>query len=135
MIPIQPTDLIILAIRVVVSSLTTAELIARNKHGRSLRQQQGGQHISNLPPTQLNNLRIIGGPFSAAIPGAIVGIAVTVILAIRFIVLFVIADQIAKSETVMRGYKVHRRPSHSSLMIDVVSSPINTRFHNLPVML
>src|SRR5881397_1302563 len=120
MIPIQPTDLIILAIRVVVSSLTTAELIARNKHGRSLRQQQGGQHISNLPPAQLNNLRIIGGPFSAAIPRAIVGVAVVVILAVRFIVFFVIADQIAKSETVVGGYKVHRNPSSSSLTIEDV---------------
>ena len=82
-------------------ALAAAHLVAGQQHRDALRQEQGCQKIALLTQAQLQNLRIVSLAFSAAIPGAVVAFPVAVALAVGFIALFVVADQIAQGETVV----------------------------------
>ena len=46
---------------------------------------------------QLEDLGIVGRPFDAAVPGAVVVGAVAAALAVRFVVLLVVGDEIAQA--------------------------------------
>ena len=63
-------------------------------------------------------LRIVGGSLDAAVPRAVVALTVTVVLAVGFIVLFIVGNQIMKREAVMSGYEVDAgiRPSSGGLV-------------------
>src|SRR5262249_11726867 len=102
-LPVQPTDLIVLTIGVVVSLLRSAELVAAQEHWHSLRQKQHRQKIALLLAAQILNLRIVSRTFGAAVPGTIMRITVTIFLTIAFIVLLVVADEIVQGESIMRG--------------------------------
>jgi hypothetical protein len=66
-----------------------------------LRKKKCGRKIPPLPFAQRVDLRIAGWTFDTAIPGEIVVVAVIVPVAVQFIVLFVVADQIVQRETVV----------------------------------
>ena len=121
--PIEPTDLIVLAISVVVAHLRSAPLIATTEHRNALRKKKGRQEISPLPFTQGVDLRIIGWTFNAAIPREIVIVAVAVAVAVQFIVLFVVTDQIVQGETIMCGHEIDTRVRASPVVLIKVGAP------------
>ena len=75
-IPVEPGDVAVLAIGVVVAVLGAAELVAGEQHRRALREQQRRQHVALLPLAQRDDRRVVGRALGAAIPGAVVGTAV-----------------------------------------------------------
>src|SRR5206468_2445765 len=77
--PVNPAQLVVLAIRVVVATLCSAELIACQEHRNTLREEQAGQQITRLAGAQLNYRWIADRTLGAAIPAPIVGLAVAVI--------------------------------------------------------
>ena len=81
--PVTPADLRTLAIGIVVASLRTREFVAGEQHRRSFRQQQGGAHVSHLPPAQCQGRPVVGRPFDAAVPRAVVRMAVAIVFAAR----------------------------------------------------
>src|SRR6185437_11781469 len=117
--PVDPADLVVLAIGVVVALLSPAELIAGQQHRRPLRQDQRRQHIADLPLPQSIDRGIVARAFLAAIPGAVVGVAVRVVLAIRLVVLLVVSHGVVQGEAVMRRDEVHRRPGAPAAMVEL----------------
>ena len=104
--PVVPADLVVLAIGVVVAVLGAANLVAAAHHGHALREKQRRQEIALLPLARGDDLRIVGRTFGAHVPGVVVVGAVVVVLAVGFVVLFVVADQIFQREAVVRGHEI-----------------------------
>ena len=112
--PIDPTNLVILAIGIVVAVLGVAHLIARNEHRHSLRQQQRGEQIALLTCSQYQDLGVFGRAFHAAIPALVVVSAVPVFLAICLVVLALVAHQVVQDEAIVGGDEIQagaRAPS------------------------
>ena len=108
-LPVEPRDLVVLAPRVVVAALRARELVAAEQHRHALREEQRREEVPLLPRAQRVDVRIVGRPFDAAVPRAVVVGAVAVVLAVRVVVLLVVRDEVAQREAVVRGDEVDRR--------------------------
>ena len=82
-VPIQPADLVILTVGVVIPLLSVANLIPGQQHGNSLRKQKGGNKVSRLLQAAGIHRRILGWTLSAAVPAPVIIGAVAIIFAIR----------------------------------------------------
>src|SRR5262245_15755987 len=100
-LPVEPRDLVVLAVRVVVAALGAADLVAAEQHRNPLREKQGREDVALLAGTESVHRRITCGPFRAAVPGSVVALAVVTTLEIRLVVLLVVRDQIAKREAIV----------------------------------
>ena len=105
-VPVEPGELVVLAVGVVVPLLAMAQLVAAQHHGHSHRQHQAGHEIALLPLAQLDDLRVVGRAFRAAVPAIVVVGAVAVFLAVGVVVLFVVADQVVQREPVVTGDEI-----------------------------
>jgi hypothetical protein len=75
----------------------------------ALREQQGGEEIPLLLRAQRQDGRVLRLALRAAVPGAVVALAVLVVLAVGLVVLLVVGDQIAQREAVVGGDEVERQ--------------------------
>ena len=67
-LPIEPADLVVLAISVVVSLLRAAQFVAAAKHRHTLGKKKCGQKIPLLSFTQRLDLGIVSRSFCTAVP-------------------------------------------------------------------
>ncbi len=104
--PVEPGDLVVLAVGVVVAALRAADLVAAEQHRHALRQQQRGQQVALLACPQREHLGVVGRSLDAAVPRAVVVLAVAVVLAVGLVVLLVVGDEVAQREAVVRGDEV-----------------------------
>ena len=104
--PVEPVELVVLAVGVVVALLAAPELVAREQHRRALRQQQGGEEVAPLARAQLEDRRVVGRALDAAVPGQVVVVAVAVVLAVGLVVLVVVGHQVGEREAVVGGDEV-----------------------------
>src|SRR5262245_44668678 len=105
--PIEPRDLVVLAVSVVVAALAVADFVARQEHRNSLRDNQRREKGPLLVLTQGANFRIIGRTLGAAVPTVVIVRAVAILLSIGFIVLLIVRDKIGERETVVTRNEVH----------------------------
>ncbi len=70
---------------------------------------------------------IVGWTFGAAVPGAIVRVAVAVVLAIRLVVLVIVGNEVAKSEAVVGNDEIDARPGLSAAKIEFVGRSAEPR--------
>ena len=104
--PVEPADLVVLAVGVVVAALRARELVAAQNHRRPRREQQiAGVVLHQLRP-QRQHGGVAGVPFRAAVPRVVVVGSVLIVLAVGLVVLFVVRDQIVQGETVVAGDEV-----------------------------
>ena len=89
-VPIEPADLIVLTVAVVVALLGPPDLITHAMHRHALRKKERGQHVALLPLAQRIDREVIGRPFSPAIPALVVVGAVTVVFAVGFVVFVIV---------------------------------------------
>ena len=108
-VPVEPVELVVLAISVVVAELRTGKFVSSVEHRNALRKQQSCHQISTLPSPKPIHCGVIGGALRAAIPGVIVIVAVPILFAVRLIVLVVVGNEVVQGEPVMRGDKVDAR--------------------------
>src|SRR5690606_26713103 len=120
-VPVDPTQLVVLAINVVVTLLGAAEFIAGEQHGGALGEQQGGHQVAHLPHAQFVDFRIVSGAFATMVIGEVVITAVLVILSVGFVVLVVVTDHVAQGEAVVGRDEVHRRVGPTATLIVVVA--------------
>src|SRR5712671_6936833 len=80
LLPVEPRDLVVLAPRIVVATLRASPLVPAEQHRHALREEERRQEVSLLPRAQLIDLRIVGRPFDAAVPRAVVVGAVLAVL-------------------------------------------------------
>ena len=105
-VPVQPGELVVLAVGVVVALLGAADLVAGEQHRHALRDEQRGEEVALLPLAQRVDLRVVGLALDAAVPGVVVVGAVPVVLAVRLVVLLVVGDQVVQGEAVVGGDEV-----------------------------
>ena len=67
-IPVDPTDLVVLTVGVVVAVLGAAELVARPDHGRTLGQDERREKIAHLAPAKRVDRGIVGRSLDSAVP-------------------------------------------------------------------
>src|SRR5215207_4064409 len=104
--PVIPAEIIVLAVGVVVAKLGTADFIAAEKHRRALRQKEGGQKVPLLPGADGENRRVGGGALMSVVAGDVVVGAVSIVLAIRPVVLAIVGDEVAQGEAVVGSHEV-----------------------------
>src|SRR5947209_3528547 len=85
--PIEPTYFIVLAIGIVVSPLSTPDLITCEQHGNALRKQDRCHEVPLLPCPKLVHFGIVGGTFNSAIPAPVIISPITILLAVGLVVL------------------------------------------------
>ncbi len=85
--PVEPADLIILAISVIVPPLRPPHFVSHEKHGGSHGKQGDRKKVLHLPVSKPFDIRIVRGPLYAAIPAQVVVGAVAVLLSVGLVVL------------------------------------------------
>ena len=104
--PVEPGDLVVLAVGVVVAVLGAAGFVAHDHHRHALRQQQERQEVSDLAGAQRLDRRVVGVAFDAVVPAVVVVVAVAVVFAVGLVVLAVVAHQVVEREAVVGGDEV-----------------------------
>src|SRR5262245_54218919 len=92
--PVNPADLIILTVGVIVPALCPPELVAGQDHGGAGGEQENRREVPHLAPTQSIDFLRVGRSLAATVPAQVVVAAVGVALAVGLIVLAVVGDQI-----------------------------------------
>ena len=126
-IPVDPADLVILAIGVVVALLGSRKLVAGEQHRCALRQQQSAEEVAPLTGAQRIDVLVVGRAFDPAIPRAVVGVAVLVVLAVRLVVPLVVGDQIVEREPVMGGDEIDAGPGLAAAVVENVARGAKAR--------
>src|SRR5699024_10533793 len=67
-LPVDPRDLVVLAVGVVVASLGASHLVAVRQHDHTLGQVEGGEEVADLAVTQSKGLRVSGGALHTVVP-------------------------------------------------------------------
>ena len=115
--PVDPGQLVVLAVGVVVAALGAAHLVAVQDHRHALRQQQRGEEVALLAGAQREDRRVVGLALDAAVPRPVVALAVAVALAVGLVVLVVVRDQVAQREAVVRGDEVDARDGAAAVVL------------------
>ena len=115
--PVEPAELGVLAVRVVVALLAVAEFVPAQQHRCAVGEQQRRQHRALDACSQRRDGCIIGRPFDAAVLAGIVVAAVAILLAIGFVVLLVVADPILQCKAIVRGDEIQRCPGSAPMVI------------------
>src|SRR4051794_5847957 len=118
--PVDPRDLVVLAIGVVVAALGSADLVACQQHGGALGKQQRGQEVAALACAKGEDVGGVRGTFDAVIPTVVAGVAVAVALAVGLVVLVIVRDQIVQREAVMGGDEIDAGPGAASVALEQV---------------
>ena len=115
--PVDPREVVVLRIAVVVSLGGVPNFVASEQHGDTLGNQQGGQQVAHLSAAEFDNLGVVAGAFDAAVPAEIVVAAIAIGLAIGLVVLGVVADEIAEAEAVVAGDEVDAGRGAASIVL------------------
>src|SRR5262249_47364338 len=88
----------------------------------SYREHQSGMQVAKLPLAQLKNFSRIGRAFMAAIPTVVLVGTVAVVLAIFFIVLVLVANEVAQSKAIMGGDEIDAVIRFSVFAVEVLGA-------------
>ena len=105
-VPVDPADLAVLGVGVVVAVLGAAQLVAVQQHRHALAEQQRGDEVALLAGPRLEDLGVVGRALHAVVPRAVVALAVVVVLAVGVVVLLVVGHEVAQREAVVGGDEV-----------------------------
>ena len=88
--PIQPGSNIILAVCIVIAELGVAEFISGEEHRDTPAAHKECECIAHHPPSESQDIRIVGIAFNSAVPAIVVVGAVSIIPAVFLIVFRVV---------------------------------------------
>ena len=108
-IPVQPADLIVLAVTIVVAELRVREFIPCREHRRTTAHHQNRHCIFHHADPERFDLRIQARSLTPAIPAAVIIRTVRIVPAIHLVVLLIVGIQIVQREPVMTGQEIHGR--------------------------
>ena len=92
--PVEPGQLVVLGVGVVVAALGAADLVAGGQHRRAARQEERGEQGADIGGARGGDDRIGDRSFDAAVPREVGVGAVAVALAIGLVVLVGIGDEV-----------------------------------------
>ena len=119
--PVDPADFVVLRIGIVVAALRIADLVAGKQHRDALREHQRRNEVALLLLAQREDALVLGGTLGAAVPRAVVVVAVAVVLAIGLVVLVVVGNEVLEREAVMGGDEVDARPGPAPALVEEVA--------------
>src|SRR5690606_42145270 len=114
--------LVVLAVGVVVPGLRAAHLVAMQKHGYTLRQEERGDEVAHLLLSQRVHFRVVGLALGAMVPGQVVAVAVPVAFAVGLVVFLVVGDEVAEREAVVGGDEVDARVGRAAIVLVQVAA-------------
>ena len=126
-LPVEPGDLVVLAVGVVVAALGVAELVAVPSIGTPVLSSSVVISARRRVQPQPQHLRVVGRALDAAVPRAVVVGAVAVLLAVGLVVLEVVGDQVGEGEPVVRGDEVDAGvgvPPGPSVQVGAAGQPV-----------
>src|SRR5208283_4778721 len=91
---------------IVVAVLGAAYFISHQQHWCTDGQHVQHNEVFDLTAPQRIDPEILYRPFGTTVPTQVVVHAIAIALAILFIVLLVVRDQIVEGETIMTGYEI-----------------------------
>src|SRR5208337_4549734 len=105
-VPVQPGELVVLAIGVIVPLLGVPDLVAGQEHGDALGEHQRDHEIALLALAKFENDRVVGRSLGSAVPAIVAARAVAVLLAVGLVMLVVVRDKVFEREAVVAGDEV-----------------------------
>src|ERR1700724_3343219 len=118
LLPIEPGNLVVLAVGVVVAALGAAELVATEQHWGPEREEQRREHRALHPTARRENLFVLGRSLDSPVVGISFAAAV---LPVRLVVALRIAHEVGEGEAVVRGDVVDRFPRAPRLAVENVA--------------
>src|SRR5271157_828301 len=106
--PIQPTDFIVLVIRVVVSELCVQEFVTGPEHRDAVREHEEAEEVFSLFPAKGQNLRwraLVS--FVSAVPTVIRVHTVLIVMTVFPVVFLIVGNQVVEREAVVAIDVVH----------------------------
>lgn len=125
-VPVEPRNLVVLAVGVVVPSLRPSYLVPCDEHRRSLRNHQRREEILYLPLARLVYLRVDDGALEPVVVAEVVVVPVAVVLAVLLVVLVVVRHEVVEREAVVRRdeiYRMRRVPSRKREQVARAGNP------------
>src|ERR1035438_7308271 len=107
-LPVDPGELIVLAVDVVVATLGSADLVAVGDHRDTLAEQERGQEVALLLLAQGVDGWVVGLALGPTVPGPVVALTVLVALSVGLVVLLVEGHEVPQGETVVCYDEVDR---------------------------
>ena len=105
-LPVQPTDFIVLTIGIVVTALGVAHLVSRPDHRNSLCHKKHKDGIAPLTAAGSNNVFFAGRSLHSVIAAEIPGSPVQIVLAVGFVVPVIVHKDIRKRKAVVAADKI-----------------------------
>ena len=105
-LPVEPADLVVLAVGVVVAQLRAADLVATEQHGHALGEEQRGQEVALHAVARPLNPRRLGLALGAPVAAVVLVAAVVVVLAVGLVPLVLVGHQVGEGEAVVAGDEV-----------------------------
>ena len=107
-VPVQPGDVVVLRIGVVVAALRVAEFVARQHHRCAQRQHQRAEHVHGGLLAFADDRRVVGRPLDTEVRGVVHVRSVDIVLAVGLVVLDRVSGQVGERESVVARDVVDR---------------------------
>ena len=118
--PVQPGNLVILTVGIIIPELSIAKLITCKEHRCPSAAKQDRKSIFHHPMAQFNNHHLISVPLCPTVPAPVIVTSIKISPSISLIMLLVIRIKIIQGKSIMAGQKIHRSMfSADSGIIDV----------------
>src|SRR5215831_1400437 len=104
--PVEPTDVIVLAIGVVVPALRAPNFVTHDEPGPTESEDRQRQKVSHLPIAQALDGWVISRTFRPAIPAQVEVGPIPIVLPVRRVVFPVVRDQVVECEPVMTRHEI-----------------------------
>jgi hypothetical protein len=91
--PIDPTDLVVLAVRLIVSSLAAPELVSLEKHWYVSADRDCQQEVLDLADAQHFDCRIAECPLDAIVRTVVLRWSISIVLSIGIVMFMRVANQ------------------------------------------
>lgn len=79
--------------------------------------------------SQSNDVLIVSRPFDPMVPGMVVGVTITIVFAVRFVVFVIVRHKVIQIKPVVSGDKVDRRPRLASTLVEQIARSRNAFRH------
>src|SRR5262249_41225086 len=119
-LPVKPRRFVILTIRIVVSALRAPDLIAGEQHRRTVSEHHACEHRALHAPSDCQDIRVVGWTLDPPVGSIVLSMAIVVVLAVRVVVTFFVADNVGEGESVVGGDIVDRGPRSSRVAIEEI---------------
>ena len=106
-IPVEPGDLIVLTVGIVVALLRVQELVSGQNHGHAPAEEEDRHGVLRQLFPEGKDARVFGFSLGAAVPAAVVIGPVRIVPAVGFIMLSPVGIQVMKGKAVVAGDKVY----------------------------